>query len=50
MNGPLASTLFDGPKSVPAPARFDRLFNTGGALAAAPYPAFLADGKGRILT
>ncbi len=49
MNGPLASTFFGGPKDVPAPARFDRLFDTGGALAAAPYPAFLADGKGRIL-
>lgn len=49
MNGPLASTLFGGPKDVPAPARFDRLFDTSGALAAAPYPAFLADGKGRVL-
>ncbi|MCE2510607.1 MAG: diguanylate cyclase [Alphaproteobacteria bacterium] len=49
MNGPLVSMLFGGPQDVPAVVRFDRLFETDGALAATSDPAFLADGTGQIL-
>lgn len=41
--------LFGGPQDVSTPVRFDRLFDTDGALAVASYPAFLADGAGEIL-
>lgn len=49
MSGPLASRLPDAPRASPAAARLLSLFEDGGAMAGATFPALLADGAGQIL-